>query len=154
MRRFALRTSVLAVVAIAAVIGPGSSLARHAGVAGRAGSGAGAGPVKVGKSYAKLRDKGLVGKLGSGCEFVPDSLAAKLKSPLQGGVNFTTTGTPKVDTISVTGGATTKKDIGIGSTKSDVKDAYKSATFDNSTKEVFGIIDVKIPKRSGGKFHT
>jgi hypothetical protein len=144
---------IAATVAVIGLVVASGALAQRTEQAGPTVSGAGVGKVKLDKSYAKLRDAGLVGQLRSGCEFVPGSLAAKLKSPLKGAVNFTTTGAPKAETISVTGGATTKKGIGIGSTKRDVRDAYKSATFDNSTKQVFGIIDAKIPKRSGGKFH-
>lgn len=148
----AARISILG-VAFVLVAGAGLSSADRAQRSATTVSGSGVGKVRIGRSYDKLRDAGLVGKLKSGCELAEGTRAAKLKSPLKGVVNFSIEGKPRAETISVTDGASTKKGIEVGSTKREVKDAYKSATFDKDTIDVFGVINVKIPKRSGGKFH-
>jgi hypothetical protein len=113
---------------------------------------AGVGGVKLGKSYAQLRAQGLIGKIRHGCEFGgPNTRSAKLRSPLKGSVDFTLTSPRKVETISVTGGATAQG-VGIGDTITDIKNVFTHAKVDHSTEGVFGITLVKIPKKDGGRF--
>lgn len=112
---------------------------------------AGVGKVKLGKGFTELRQLGLIGQLRPGCELAMNTRSAKLKSPLEGSVNFTTDPGPrKVTDIQITGGATARG-VGIGSSKSEIKDAYPKAKFDKSTKDVFGIVLVRISKQAGGK---
>ncbi len=144
---------VIAVVAAAALAGATLSNAERSARAATTVKGAGVGKVKLGKDYDTLRDARLVGKLKPGCELAEGSRAAKLKSPLTGVVNFTIDGEPRVETVSITAGGVTKEGIEVGSTRREVKEAYPSAKLNKDTVDVFGIIDVKVPKRAGGKFH-
>lgn len=115
-------------------------------------TGAGIGKVKVGASYTTLRKKGLVGKIGPGCELAgPNARGAKLKAPLKGTVTFTNTNPRKVTDITISGGATGRDGTGIGSTIADLKAAYPKAKVDHSTDEVFGVTLVRIPKSDGGR---
>ncbi len=105
----------------------------------------GVGQVKLGASYDELREAKAIRKIESGCEVVPGSRFAELKSPLEGVVNFTTSGEPTAETIVISGGDTsTRKGIGIGDRKKDVKNVYPDAEFNTTTKPVFGIITVTV----------
>jgi hypothetical protein len=111
----------------------------------------GVGGVKIGSSYAKLRQKNLIGKIRPGCELGgPNTRGARLKSPLKGQVNFTLTSQRKVTDITVSGGATAKG-VGIGATIPDIKAAYPKAKVDHSTDETFLVTIVRIPKTGGGR---
>lgn len=114
-------------------------------------TGSGAGKVKLGATYTKLREKRLVGKIGAGCELGgPSTRSARLRSPLKGSVDFTLTSPRKVTNITVLGGATARG-VGIGSTIDEIKAAFPKAKVDHDTEEVFAITLVKIPKSGGGK---
>jgi hypothetical protein len=143
----------------AAVVGLGvASAGVSAAPAGTAAapkiSGAGVGKVKLGKSYKKLRAQGLVGKIGPGCELGgPNTRSAKLKAPLKGFVNFTLQAPRKVTDITLRGGATGRGGTGIGSSISEIQDAYPTAKVDHSTEDVFELTLVRVPKSGGGRIH-
>ncbi len=112
---------------------------------------AGVGAVKLGATYTSLRAAGLVGAIGKGCELAgPNTRAARLRSPLKGGVDFTQTSPRKVTNIAVTGGATARG-VGIGASASRIRRAYPKAVVDRSTESVFGITLYKVPRSGGGR---
>lgn len=111
----------------------------------------GVGAVKLGKRHSALRKQGLVGKRTTGCELAgPGTHAARLKAPLEGGVDYRKTKPAKVKAITITGGAEARG-VGIGDRKRDVKDAYGKVKVERGTEEVFGITLVTVPKKRGGK---
>jgi hypothetical protein len=113
---------------------------------------AGAGKVKVGKTFTSLRAAGLVGRMRPGCPLGgADTRSARLKAPLKGSVDLTTRRRPRtVRSISITGGATARG-VGIGGTIAEIMAAFPKAKVDHSTEAVFGITLVKIPKSGGGR---
>ena len=112
---------------------------------------AGVGDVKLGMTYAQLRAKGLVGTIGRGCELAgPQARAARLRSPLRGGVDFTQTTPRRAATISVTRGATARG-AGIGATVARIKQAYPKVVADHSTDATFGLTLYKVPRSGGGR---
>jgi hypothetical protein len=111
-----------------------------------------AGGVKIGASYTSLRRKGLIGKIGPGCELAgPNARSARLKSPLKGSVDFTFKSPRRVTTITITGGSATARGVGIGDTLEDIQAAYPKAKVDHSSDETFEFTLVTIPKSGGGK---
>lgn len=111
----------------------------------------GVGAVKIGKTFAELRDDGLIGPLRKGCELGgPNTRTAKLKAPLKGSVNFTLTAPRKVTDITIRGGAKARG-VGIGSTIPQIKAAFPKAKVDHSTDQVFLATLVKVPKNGGGR---
>jgi hypothetical protein len=111
----------------------------------------GVGGVKIGKTYTALRKRKLIGKIAPGCELGgPNTRSARLRAPLQGGVDFTLSSPRMVTNITVTGGATARG-VGVGATIADIKAAYPKAKEDHTTEETFGVTLVKIPKSGGGK---
>jgi hypothetical protein len=112
---------------------------------------AGVGQVKLGKTFAELRDAGLVGRLRPGCELSgPGVRFARLKAPLSGKVDLTRTLPRRVKRVHVRGGAKARG-VGIGATISDIKTAFPKAIVDHSTEKLFNITLVKIPKDGGGR---
>src|SRR5436190_19435964 len=68
---------------------------------------AGVGAVKLGKTYTSLRNAGLLGKIGPGCELAGrNARAAALRLPLGGSVDLSQSTPRRVRVISVTRGAT------------------------------------------------
>ena len=111
----------------------------------------GAGAVKLGATYSRLRARHLVGPIGKGCELAgPNARAASLKAPLSGTVDFTMSTPRKVVDISVRGGATARG-VGIGATIPQIKAAFPKAKVDHSTDHTFALTLVRIPKNGGGK---
>lgn len=152
MRSRSPATLSLVVVLTAALLLAGVAGAEHARapVATKITS-SGAGGVKLGKKFSKIRRQGLVGPLRPGCELARNTRSAKLKSPLKGSVNFTRGAGPRrVHDILVRGGATARG-VGVGSSKAEIKDAFRKARFDHSTEQVFRFTLVRIPKNGGGK---
>lgn len=116
-------------------------------------TGAGVGKVRVGKTYERLREQGVVGKLRPGCPLGgSQTRSARLKAPLRGFVDLTTRQRPRrVRSISLTGGATARG-VGIGSTIAQIRAAFPGARVDRGTEETFGLTLVTVPKRAGGRF--
>ncbi|HET6865997.1 MAG TPA: hypothetical protein VFH80_08745 [Solirubrobacteraceae bacterium] len=112
---------------------------------------AGVGRVKLGETYAELRARHLVGRIGKGCELAgPNARSASLRAPLKGGVDFTMSTPRKVVDISIRGGATARG-VGIGATIPQIKAAYPTAKVDHSTEHTFALTLVRIPKSGGGR---
>jgi hypothetical protein len=109
-----------------------------------------AGPVHLGDRYTSLRARGLVRRIGPGCELEENSRAARLKAPLRGTVNFSRRSPRKVDDILVTGGAKARG-VGVGSRARAIRRAFPKARFVHSTEPVFGITLVKVPRGGGGR---
>lgn len=144
---------VIASLVVAAVmVCAAATPAQTAGGTAQMVSSSGVGAVKLGKTYEKLREQKLIGKIRRGCEAGgPNTRSARLLAPLKGGVDFTLTSPRRVTTITITGGAAARG-VGIGDTIEDIKKAFNKAKIDNSTEEVFGITLVKVPKNDGGRF--
>ena len=112
---------------------------------------AGVGKVKLGKTFQELRAAGLIGPLRPGCELSgPNTRFARLKSPLEGTVDFTRTSPRRVKRVTVRGGAKARG-VGIGATIPQIQSAFPQANIDQSTEQLFGITLVKIPKTGGGR---
>ena len=111
----------------------------------------GVGQVKLGKTFAQLREAGLVGRLRPGCELSgPGVRFARLKAPLSGTVDFTRTTPRRVKRVTVRGGAAARG-VGIGATISDIKTAFPKAKVDHTTETLFDITLVKVPRDGGGR---
>jgi len=112
---------------------------------------AGVGQVKLGKTFAKLREQFLVGRLRPGCELSgPNTRFARLKAPLKGTVDFTKSSPRRAKRVTIQAGAKARG-VGIGATISDIKTAFPKAKVDHSTETLFGITLVKIPEDGGGR---
>ena len=110
----------------------------------------GVGRIKLGMTFAELREKRLVGKLRPGCPLAENTASARLRSPLRGTVNFTQSTPRKVTDISITRGARARG-VKVGDRIRDIRDAFPRAKVDRSTEDVFGITLVRIPKNGGGR---
>ena len=108
----------------------------------------GVGQVKLGKTFKSLRDAGLVGKLHKGtCDAAGANALpfAKLRSPLNGTVEFTK-GTPhRVNDITIRGGAEARG-VGIGDKLKDIKAKFPKRKVDHSQEDVFGAFFVFVPR--------
>ena len=110
----------------------------------------GVGQVKLGMTHRELRERGLVGRLRRGCELGgPDTRSARLRRPLRGQVNYTTTTPRRVTDITIRGGARARG-VGIGATIRQIRAAFPKARVNRATEEVFGITLVRIPRNGGG----
>jgi hypothetical protein len=89
----------------------------------------GAGQVHLGATAASLKDKGLIKALKPGCELDPGQKIAQLRAPLAGFVVFSHPNN-RASSITITGGARTAADIGIGSTPKQAQQAYPKADYD------------------------
>jgi hypothetical protein len=141
--------AVAAAIAVGAASAPASDVASSGATSITS---RGIGGVKVGKSYTKLRQQKLIGKIRPGCELGgPNTRSALLKAPLEGSVDFTLTSPRKVESITLSAGATAKG-VGIGDSTADIKAAFPHAKVDHNTDEVFQLTLVRIPKADGGVF--
>jgi hypothetical protein len=148
--RIRLLVAVLAVLA-AAALGSAVAPALIVSAAPKKITAAGVGAVKLGRTHASLRAAGLVSRIRHGCELGgPRTRSASLRAPLKGFVDYTQTAPRKVVDIYVTGGATARG-VGIGATRSEVRQAFPKMIVDHGTEEVFGITLLKIPKTGGGR---
>jgi hypothetical protein len=112
---------------------------------------AGVGAVKLGKTAARLREQGLIGRLRQGCELAgPDARSARLLAPLRGSVDFSTGSPRRARTIVVRGGARARG-VGIGARIRRIRAAFPRARVDHSTDATFGVTLVKIPPDGGGR---
>jgi hypothetical protein len=142
-----MRRTLAAGVAVAALaLGPGAATA----AAPKQITPTGVGQVKLGKTFKKLREQGLVGKLTKGCELAPNTRTARLRSPLKGAVNFTQSNPRKATDITIRGGAEARG-VGIGDTLADIKAKFPKRKVDHSQEDVFGLTFVHIPKKSNVK---
>jgi hypothetical protein len=108
----------------------------------------GVGGVKLDKTYAQLRQQGLVKKIVPGCELAgPDARSAALEAPLKGGVDFTPTSPRKVTYITISGGAKARG-VGVGASISEIKAAFPQAKVGGESVAGYTLVD--IPKNSGG----
>ena len=149
-----LRRLAAAAVAIAlavAAVGAASAPAERGQAAAKRITPAGVDGVKLGKTYRKLRQQGLVKRIRKGCELGgPNTRSAGLRAPLKGQVNFTLKKPRRVRDITVRGGAKARG-VGIGARIRAIKRAYPKAKVDHSTDSVFRITLVRIPKNGGGR---
>jgi hypothetical protein len=115
-------------------------------------TGRGVGAIELGATFRELREAGLVGRLREGCPLGgPGSRAARLRRPLEGGVDFTRRGTARVRAITIRGGAAEARGVAIGDTRRELRRAFPGVRFDRSTEEVFGITLATVPRRAGGR---
>jgi hypothetical protein len=111
----------------------------------------GVGKIKLRATHRSLHEQGLVGPKVPGCELAgPRSRGAQLRKPLEGAVELGRRSPRRVRSIVVTKGATARG-VGIGDSRADIRAAYPKARFDTSTREVFDITLVRIPKDGGGR---
>jgi hypothetical protein len=111
---------------------------------------AGAGAVKLGRTYSSLRVAGLLGTIGPGCPLAgPNTRSAPLRLPLRGSADLTTTTPRRVKGITILGGATARG-VSIGSNRNAVRAAFPKMRLDRSTEQVFGITIARVPKGGGG----
>jgi hypothetical protein len=111
----------------------------------------GVGQVKLGMTFQELREKGLVGKLRPGCPLGgTDTRSARLRSPLRGTVDFTTSTPRKTRNITIRRGARARG-VKVGDRIRDIKDAYPKAKVNRDTEEVFGLWLVRVPRDGGGR---
>jgi len=112
-----------------------------------------AGDVRIGDTFRKLRDAGRLGPIKPGCELAgPNVRSAKLKAPLRGFVDLTTTTPRRVRSITLTGGARARG-VGIGSTIRQIRAAFPGARVDHGSDDTLGVTLVKVPRNRGGRFH-
>jgi hypothetical protein len=115
-------------------------------------TGKGVGQVKLGKTFAQMRSKHLVGKLRDGCELSgPNTKFSKLRSPLRGTVDWSKTSTRRVRRVTITGGAAAARGVTIGDKLADITAAFPKRKVDHAAEPIFGITLVKIPKDGGGR---
>jgi hypothetical protein len=144
MRRTLAVGTAMAVLAL----GPGAAVA----AAPKKITSKGAGQVKLGKTFAQMRAKHLVGKLRDGCELSgPNTKFSKLRSPLRGTVDWSKTSTRRVKRVTITGGSAAARGVRIGDKVADIKAAFPKAKVDHAAEPIFQITLVKIPKNGGGK---
>jgi hypothetical protein len=145
---------------VVAVLLPACLVAPVAGQADRSPDGvaaaqritaAGVGAVKLGRTAARLRELGVVGRLRQGCPLAgPSARSARLLAPLRGSVDFTT-GTPRRARVIVVRGGARARGVGIGARIPRIRAAFPRARVDHSTDQTFGVTLVKIPRNGGGR---
>ena len=89
--------------------------------------------VRLGMSAATLRKHGSIGPLRKGCELDPGQRVAKLRpgpgTPARGTAVFSGPHAKKLTSLTIVGGATTRKYVGIGASPKDVLAAYPHAVY-------------------------
>ena len=112
----------------------------------------GAGKVRLGRTYRRLRDAKAIWRIRPGCEPAgPSSRSAALRRPLRGSVEFTQTSPRRAAFITIRAGARARG-IGVGSTLKALRKAFPKARIDRRTEEIFRFTTVHIPRRGGGRF--
>lgn len=144
-------TTAAVAAAAAVAIGSTAAPAETGSAAAKRITPSGVDGVKLGKTYKKLRQQGLVKRIRRGCELGgPNTRSAGLRAPLEGQVNFTRSTPRKVTDITVRGGARARG-VGIGAKIPAIKAAFPKAKVDHSTDSVFQLTLVRIPKNGGGR---
>jgi hypothetical protein len=111
----------------------------------------GVGAVELGNTHHSLHERGLVGKLRHGCELGgPNTRAAKLKSPLEGFVDYTLKNPRRATDITITEGGAARG-VGIGDSIKDIKQTFERAKVDHSTDRTFQLTLVRVPKKHSNK---
>jgi hypothetical protein len=106
--------------------------------------------VRLGMRHSVLRQRNLVGPIQAGCELGgPNTRSARLRPPLKGGVDYTSSNPRRVRSISVTKGARARG-VGIGSKIPAIMARFPNATVDHGTDEVFQLTLVQTPERPNG----
>jgi hypothetical protein len=146
MRRTIVTLAVVGACAVGAAAAPGMTASAPAP---KKITSKGVGQVKLGKTFATLREQHLVGKLRKGCELAPNTRTARLRSPLNGSVNFSQSNPRKATDITIRGGAEARG-VGIGDTIADIKAAYPKRKVDHSQDDIFGTF-VFVPKKNNPK---
>jgi hypothetical protein len=142
------RTLLVGAAITALALGPGAAVA----AAPKKITPRGVGQVKLGKTFAEMRQKHLVGKLRDGCELSgPNTKFSKLRSPLRGTVDWSKTSPRRVRRVTITGGNAKARGVGIGDKLADIKAAFPKAKVDHSTEPLFQVTLVRIPKNGGGR---
>ena len=86
-------------------------------------------------TFQEAREKGLIGKLRPGCELGgPGTRIARLRSPLRGFVDLTTTTPRTIRNILITRGARARG-VKVGDRIKDIKDAYPGAKVNKDTED-------------------
>lgn len=96
----------------------------------------GVGALRLGATVRTLHRKRLIGGLRPGCELDVGQRAAPLRAPLQGWAIFTNG--RRLSSISIEGGAETKRHIGIGATAAEARSAYPEGEW-SSPSEMYPI---------------
>ncbi|HET8756997.1 MAG TPA: hypothetical protein VFM58_13350 [Solirubrobacteraceae bacterium] len=138
------RTLAVGTVLAALALGPGAATA----AAPQKITFKGVGQVKLGKTFKSLRNAGLVGKLHKGrCDAAGSNALpfARLRSPLQGTVEFTKGRPHRVNDITVRGGAKARG-VGIGDKLRDIKAKFPKRTIDRTQEDVFRAFFVFVPR--------
>ena len=149
MRRTLAVTAVLGLTGGLA-IGASADTGPTARIAAKKITADGVGQVKIGMTFQDAREKGLIGKLRPGCELGgPGTRIARLRSPLRGFVDLTTTTPRTIRNILITRGARARG-VKVGDRIKDIKDAYPGAKVNKDTEDIFGIWLVRVPKSAGG----
>jgi hypothetical protein len=106
--------------------------------------------IQVGRTFAYLRSRGLVGRLGPGCELAGpgQDFSADILGRLRGSVEFNAQ--RRAVAVSVTRGAVTSRGIGIGARLARVKQVYPRARY--RLDPVFRVYFVRIPRRGNPAF--
>jgi hypothetical protein len=139
------RTIAATVTVTALALGPAAATA----AAPQKITSTGVGQVKLGKTFAKLRQQHLVGKLHKGtCDAAGPNASpfARLRSPLRGQADFTKSVPHKLTDISIRGGAKARG-VGVGDSLAKVKAKFAKRRI----RHDLGLIFVDVPKTSSIK---
>lgn len=89
----------------------------------------GVGALRLGARVSALHRRHLIGRLRPGCELDPGQRIAPLRAPLSGFAIFSHPNT-RLAALSITNGAETASQIGIGSTPAEAREAYPRALYE------------------------
>jgi len=127
MAKAAILAAALAVLTALLVAG-GPAGAKTLAPAGATAKPTGVGDLRLGRTIDALRSEGLIGGAGKGCELARGERVAPLKPPLEGIAHFYPG--RRLSALSVTGGAETAAEVGIGTPAGLARKAYPKATYD------------------------
>jgi hypothetical protein len=96
----------------------------------------GVGSLRIGTTVENLHRKSLIGGLRKGCELDRGQMAAPLRAPLRGWAIFSNG--RRLSSISIEGGAETRRHIGVGATAAEARSAYPQGEW-SSPSEMYPI---------------